>query len=99
MNFKQHKEVDWYFTQIQHISKTFKVDERIVCVELDGLPLSAWTSNAFKNVAGIWGDPLFIDEDQNECLANGRVCIKTKIHESISDVCSVSINNENFVCV
>ncbi|PWA89117.1 hypothetical protein CTI12_AA114520 [Artemisia annua] len=96
LNFKQHKEIKWYFTHIQHISKTFKVDERIVWVELDGLPLSAWTSNAFKKVAGIWGDPLFVDEDQNEQLANGRVCIKTKIHESISDVCSVSINNENY---
>nr|GEY98990.1 RNA-directed DNA polymerase, eukaryota [Tanacetum cinerariifolium]GEZ91664.1 RNA-directed DNA polymerase, eukaryota [Tanacetum cinerariifolium]GFA49714.1 RNA-directed DNA polymerase, eukaryota [Tanacetum cinerariifolium] len=73
-----------------------KVDERIVWVELDGLPLSAWTSNAFKKVAGIWGDPLFVDADQNENLANGCVCIKSKIHESILDVCSVYINNENY---
>nr|GEZ01087.1 cytochrome P450 [Tanacetum cinerariifolium] len=84
--------------KVQHISKTFKVDERIMWVELDGLPLSAWTSNAFKKVAGIWGDPLFVDAGQNESLANGRVCIKTKIHESIYDVCSVSINNERY-CV
>ncbi|GJR74606.1 hypothetical protein Tco_0086971 [Tanacetum coccineum] len=26
LNFKQHNEVEWYFTQIQHVSKTFKVD-------------------------------------------------------------------------
>ncbi|GJZ69095.1 hypothetical protein Tco_0632645 [Tanacetum coccineum] len=44
------------------------VDERIVWVELDGIPHSAWTSNAFKKV----------------------------IHESIYDVFSVSINNENY---
>nr|GEU40448.1 RNA-directed DNA polymerase, eukaryota, reverse transcriptase zinc-binding domain protein [Tanacetum cinerariifolium] len=55
-----------------YILKTFKVDERIVWVGLYGLPLSAWTSNAFKKVAGIWGNPLFVDADQNESLANER---------------------------
>ncbi|GJX44795.1 RNA-directed DNA polymerase, eukaryota, reverse transcriptase zinc-binding domain protein [Tanacetum coccineum] len=48
------------------LSNTFTVDERMVWIEIVGLPLQAWTSNAFKKVASIWGEPIFVDEDVNE---------------------------------
>ncbi|GJV55467.1 RNA-directed DNA polymerase, eukaryota [Tanacetum coccineum] len=48
-----------------------KVDERIVWVKLDGLPLSAWTSNAFNKVAGWVPDFDAIDDNsQKEWASN-----------------------------
>ncbi|GJV98890.1 hypothetical protein Tco_1554142, partial [Tanacetum coccineum] len=38
----------------------------------DGLPLNAWTTNAFKKIAGNWGETVFVDEDADENIANGR---------------------------
>ncbi|GJV44428.1 RNA-directed DNA polymerase, eukaryota, reverse transcriptase zinc-binding domain protein [Tanacetum coccineum] len=73
--------------KIQHVSKTFKVDERIVWVELDGLPLSAWTSNAFKKVASWVPDFDAIDDhSQKEWASNNS--------DSDEDEQSIHINNE-----
>ncbi|GJR02583.1 RNA-directed DNA polymerase, eukaryota, partial [Tanacetum coccineum] len=40
--------------------------ERVVWIEIGGLPLNAWTSKAFKKIACSWGVPLFVDEDPSE---------------------------------
>nr|GEW06247.1 Pol polyprotein [Tanacetum cinerariifolium] len=92
---KQNKEMAWYFTQICFVSHNFNVDEKIVWIEITGLPLWAWTNNAFKKIASAWGEPLFVDDDPNECMAIGRVCIKTKVQGNISDNCLVTIQGKN----
>ncbi|PWA93439.1 hypothetical protein CTI12_AA070330 [Artemisia annua] len=91
--FKQNKEMAWYFTQVRSITKSFTVDEKLVWLEITGLPLHAWTTNAFKKIASVWGEPMFVDEDTNENMATGRVCIKTKVSGAISEVCSVVIKD------
>nr|GEV22982.1 RNA-directed DNA polymerase, eukaryota, reverse transcriptase zinc-binding domain protein [Tanacetum cinerariifolium] len=40
-----------YFTHLKHIQHTFILDERVVWIEIGGLPLNAWTPNAFKKIA------------------------------------------------
>ncbi|GKA23566.1 RNA-directed DNA polymerase, eukaryota [Tanacetum coccineum] len=73
--------------KIQHVLKTFKMDERIVWVELDGLPLSAWTSNAFKKVTGWVPDFDAIDDNsQKEWARNNS--------DSDEDEQSIHINDE-----
>ncbi|GJZ22653.1 RNA-directed DNA polymerase, eukaryota [Tanacetum coccineum] len=37
------------------------------------------------------GEPMFVDEDPNENMATGRVCIKAKASGAISQMCSVAI--------
>ncbi|GJY70811.1 RNA-directed DNA polymerase, eukaryota [Tanacetum coccineum] len=83
----------WYFTQVRPITKSFTIDEKLVWLEITRLPLQAWTINAFKKIASVWGEPMFVDEDPNENMATGRVCIKTKVSGAISEVCSVVIQN------
>ncbi|GJR68404.1 RNA-directed DNA polymerase, eukaryota [Tanacetum coccineum] len=91
LKLQENKEMSWYFTHLKHIQHTFILDERVVWIEIGGLPLNAWTPNAFKKIAESWGDPLFVDEDPNEIVSIGRVCIKTKIHGHINETCKVII--------
>ncbi|GJY51071.1 RNA-directed DNA polymerase, eukaryota, partial [Tanacetum coccineum] len=72
---------------IQHVLKTFKVDERIVWVELDGPPLSAWTSNAFKKVVGWVLDFDAIDENSQKDWASNN-------SDSDEDEQSIHMNDE-----
>nr|GEU61220.1 RNA-directed DNA polymerase, eukaryota [Tanacetum cinerariifolium] len=91
---QSNKEMSWYFTLIKHITQMFKPDERMVWIEISGLPLNAWNTKAFKKVTGIWGEPLFVDEDSHDNVAMGRVCIKSKIHGQISETCKVVIHGK-----
>nr|GEY38412.1 RNA-directed DNA polymerase, eukaryota [Tanacetum cinerariifolium] len=91
LKLQENKEMSWYFTHLKHIQHNFILDERVVWIEIGGLPLNAWTPNAFKKIAESWGDPLFVDEDPNEIVSIGRVCIKTKIHGHINETCKVII--------
>ncbi|GKD89121.1 RNA-directed DNA polymerase, eukaryota, partial [Tanacetum coccineum] len=81
----------------KHITQSFVIDERVVWIEIGGLPLNAWTSKAFKKIDCSWGVPLFVDEDPSENATIGRVCIKTKEFAGwvpdIKAMESLSINN------
>ncbi|GJS06248.1 RNA-directed DNA polymerase, eukaryota [Tanacetum coccineum] len=63
---QSNSEVSWYFSHLKNINQSFVLDERVVWIEISGLPLNAWSPNAFKKVANIWGSPLFVDDDPNE---------------------------------
>ncbi|GJU67855.1 RNA-directed DNA polymerase, eukaryota [Tanacetum coccineum] len=89
------KDMSWYFTLLKHITQSFVIDERVVWIEIGGLPLNAWTSKAFKKIACSWGVPLFVDEDPSENAVIGRVCIKTKIQGQINETCKVVIHGKS----
>ncbi|GKA14061.1 RNA-directed DNA polymerase, eukaryota, reverse transcriptase zinc-binding domain protein [Tanacetum coccineum] len=92
---QSNKDMSWYFTQMKHVTQSFKVDERVVWIEIGGLPLNAWTTKAYKKIACIWGEPLFVDEDPHDNVAMGRVCIRTKIQGHITETCKVVIHGQS----
>ncbi|GKD09825.1 hypothetical protein Tco_1189510 [Tanacetum coccineum] len=68
----------------------------MIWIEIEGLPLNARTVNAFKRIASNWGETVFVDEDADENIASGRVCIKTRIKTHILDSCLVSIKGVSY---
>ncbi|GJS38952.1 RNA-directed DNA polymerase, eukaryota, reverse transcriptase zinc-binding domain protein [Tanacetum coccineum] len=92
---QSNKEMSWYFTQMKHVTQSFKVDERVVWIKIGGLPLNAWTPKAYKKIACNWGEPLFVDEDPHDNVAMGRVCIRTKIQGQIIETCKVVIHGQS----
>ncbi|GKC52415.1 RNA-directed DNA polymerase, eukaryota, reverse transcriptase zinc-binding domain protein [Tanacetum coccineum] len=74
----------------------FKVDERILWIEVSGLPLCAWGSMAYKKIASSFGKFLFFKKEEFTTLSSGRLCISTKSHQFISKTVHVNIKNEYF---
>ncbi|KAK9055364.1 hypothetical protein SSX86_026447 [Deinandra increscens subsp. villosa] len=70
----------------------FVINERVVWVEVRGLPLCAWNNVVANHVAKKWGECLFGMEDIEESLSCGRVCILTKRMDRIQDKARVEIN-------
>ncbi|GJX12855.1 RNA-directed DNA polymerase, eukaryota, reverse transcriptase zinc-binding domain protein [Tanacetum coccineum] len=98
--FKANDSLKKLWSSIMNVSPAFKVDERMVWIEIIGLPLCAWGSNAFKKVASLFGKFKFFDLEVEDCMSMGRSCIATKVATPISEKVNVSIHGENFqVCV
>nr|GEW00408.1 RNA-directed DNA polymerase, eukaryota [Tanacetum cinerariifolium] len=94
--FKSNNNMKSLFMAIKPVSKNLRVDERKVWVEISGLPLCAWGSNAYKKVATSVGRFMFFEDDQSTAMSIGRVCIATKEMKFISEVVKVIINGEEF---
>ncbi|GJV14196.1 RNA-directed DNA polymerase, eukaryota, reverse transcriptase zinc-binding domain protein [Tanacetum coccineum] len=54
------------------------------------------TSESCEKIAESWGTPLFVDEDPNETVSIGRVCIKTNIHGHVNENCKVIILGKSY---
>ncbi|KAK9070748.1 hypothetical protein SSX86_011150 [Deinandra increscens subsp. villosa] len=73
-NCKAFKSV---FSAVRRVSSDFLVKENMVWIGIYGLPLGAWSSDVFSGIASKWGKVCFIDNDYEEPLACGKVCILT----------------------
>ncbi|GKE63535.1 hypothetical protein Tco_1513902, partial [Tanacetum coccineum] len=71
-SFRLSMEMDKIFTEFKPIDKDFVTDERVVWIDIVGVPLCAWTSDAFKKIGTLWGESLFVDIDKGESLAHGK---------------------------
>ncbi|KAI3694130.1 hypothetical protein L1987_77091 [Smallanthus sonchifolius] len=79
MAFKHHEDMNLFFSDIKPFLKDFILKERVVWLEIGGLPLIGWSPSTFKKVASQWGGVMFFENDFEEPMALGRVCILTKI--------------------
>nr|GEV15596.1 RNA-directed DNA polymerase, eukaryota [Tanacetum cinerariifolium] len=103
-NFNLLDESLTYSSIIKYLNKTFikvpspsfVVDERVIWIEVSGLPLCAWGSSSFKKIANIFGKFNFFDDDVEDSMCMGRACITTKIQSLIFEKVNVTIKDSIF---
>ncbi|KAI3821244.1 hypothetical protein L1987_08806 [Smallanthus sonchifolius] len=78
------------FQCLNLIDRNFVLHERIVWVEIVGLPLCA-LEKVYEMLVGTWGDYPFLDQDRDESMAIGRVCIQTMEKDEVSSKESESV--------
>ncbi|KAL4585631.1 hypothetical protein LXL04_010254 [Taraxacum kok-saghyz] len=83
--FKKAVGVRSLFSTLRPVVNGFRVMERVVWVEVHGLPCCAWNDVAMKKVVATRGDVCFMEEDDAAPLAVKQVCIKTKISSLIQE--------------
>ncbi|GJW49517.1 RNA-directed DNA polymerase, eukaryota, reverse transcriptase zinc-binding domain protein [Tanacetum coccineum] len=94
--FQENESLKKLYSVKRAPSSNFTVDGRILWIEISGLPLCAWGSNAYKKIACSFGKFLFFKKEDSSALSSGRVCISSKSHGLISENIQVEINNELF---
>nr|GEV05024.1 RNA-directed DNA polymerase, eukaryota, reverse transcriptase zinc-binding domain protein [Tanacetum cinerariifolium] len=94
--FKSNESLNKLWTFIKVPSPFFVVDERVIWIEVSGLPLCAWGSSAFKKITNLFGKFNFFDDDVEDSMCMGRAYITTKIKSLISEKVNVTIKDSNF---
>ncbi|GJS13276.1 nucleotide-binding alpha-beta plait domain-containing protein [Tanacetum coccineum] len=82
-NFLSRVGVGSWFSNLQEVSESFYVDERVAWVDIEGVPLKAWTTNTFSKIISKWGELIYKDDKEESCFHRKRVCIKTKMMGNI----------------
>ncbi|GJX31437.1 hypothetical protein Tco_0241292 [Tanacetum coccineum] len=55
-------------------SNSFNIDERFAWIEIEGVPLCAWTNNTFSRISSIWGSLLYDEDEDATHLHRKRLC-------------------------
>nr|GFC22623.1 nucleotide-binding alpha-beta plait domain-containing protein [Tanacetum cinerariifolium] len=63
--------------------KEFMIEERVIWVEIKGVPCKWWSKNTFNQIASRWGNLLNAEELEEGGYHSNRLCIQTKINMAI----------------
>ncbi|GKE04646.1 reverse transcriptase domain, reverse transcriptase zinc-binding domain protein [Tanacetum coccineum] len=76
-SFLKHEGVLSWFSLLKPWHDDFVVKDRLIWLELEGVPLLAWNNDTFKKIGSRWGEVLFIDDNDNTNRFSIRLCIKS----------------------
>nr|GEY12885.1 RNA-directed DNA polymerase, eukaryota [Tanacetum cinerariifolium] len=63
-------------------------------MDIEGLPLIAWTKNTFNHITSKWGELLYLDEQDEGYFHSKRVCVKTKLVDIICESVKIIIQGK-----
>ncbi|PWA68943.1 hypothetical protein CTI12_AA289490 [Artemisia annua] len=92
--FHKHVGVGSWFTSLNDANTKFTSDDRIVWVDIEGVPLCARTTNTFNKIGSKWGDVMAIEDPVDSTLYHKRLCIRTKDTSIISDSFKVIVQGK-----
>ncbi|CAI9283025.1 unnamed protein product [Lactuca saligna] len=80
------KEEGFPMSIIKSVVNGFYVKERTIWLEMLCLPCCSWNDATVKNIANIWGDVYFLEEDENAPLAETDMMEAGDIDSDIPDL-------------
>ncbi|GKA38027.1 RNA-directed DNA polymerase, eukaryota, partial [Tanacetum coccineum] len=94
--FMQHQGVNSWFQEIRAASSDFVSKDRIVWVDIEGIPLNVWTNATFNRIGKKWGDVMAIEESSGSSYARKRLCIKTNLADNILESFKVIFKGKSY---
>ncbi|GKA14515.1 hypothetical protein Tco_0694161 [Tanacetum coccineum] len=94
--FMKHVGVASWFRRLCNAQSDFAAKERIVWVDIEGVPLNAWTRSTFQKIGSKWGELVELEDGYDDLFARKRICIKTSQTENILESFKLIVKGKVF---
>ncbi|GJX05605.1 hypothetical protein Tco_0191521, partial [Tanacetum coccineum] len=81
--FPNNEGISQWFASLKPWHDDFLVEERLVWLEIEGVPIRAWDNVTFKSMCNKWGELLFSDDSDTCNRLSKRLCIKSTYSQLI----------------
>ncbi|GJR04340.1 RNA-directed DNA polymerase, eukaryota [Tanacetum coccineum] len=78
-----HVGVNSWFHSLKEAWHDFVSDDRVVWVDIEGIPLHVWSRETYLKVGNKWGKALDIEDNSGLSFARKRLCVLTKQPDTI----------------
>lgn len=95
--FLDHVGVSSWFCTVLNAYNDFVSDERVVWVDIEGIPLLVWSRGTFAKIGNKWGEVLDIEDNFGSSFTRKQMCILTKKPETILEKFKVIFKGKVFV--
>nr|GEU39385.1 RNA-directed DNA polymerase, eukaryota [Tanacetum cinerariifolium] len=95
--FPNHSGIGSWFTELIQATNSFKNDERIVWISIEGLPIKALTPNTFRKFASLWGEYVEWDNADLKSLSYDQDDLSSDGESQEGDVANKVDNNKSDV--
>nr|GEW11707.1 RNA-directed DNA polymerase, eukaryota [Tanacetum cinerariifolium] len=95
--FRTHESINSWFSSLSPWTPHFVVQDRIVWIDVEGIPLRAWSKTTFNRIARKWGELVFMDDSNNANKYSLRICVKTTFFHLIVESLKVIIKGKVYV--
>nr|GEX23882.1 RNA-directed DNA polymerase, eukaryota, nucleotide-binding alpha-beta plait domain protein [Tanacetum cinerariifolium] len=93
----KHTWVNSWFLVIKDVVDDFVSEDRIVWVDIKGVPLNAWSRETFVTIGKKWGETLDLEDNTDISFGRKRVCIKTKHATSILESFKIIVKGKVYM--
>ncbi|GJU58526.1 RNA-directed DNA polymerase, eukaryota [Tanacetum coccineum] len=95
--FMKHVGVNSWFKRLSDVQPDFVPRERVVWVDIEGIPLCAWSNATFHRIGSRWGEVLNLNDSCGEFCTRKRLCIMTKQEDNILEKFKIIVKRKVFV--
>ncbi|GJW86963.1 RNA-directed DNA polymerase, eukaryota [Tanacetum coccineum] len=96
MKFMEHVGVASWFRSLGNAQSDFAAKERIVWVDIEGVPLNAWSRSTFQKIGSKWGELVVLEDGYEDLFARKRICIMTSHTENILESFKLIVKGKVF---
>ncbi|GJZ88607.1 RNA-directed DNA polymerase, eukaryota [Tanacetum coccineum] len=88
--FMKHVGVASWFSQLRTAQSDFVSRERIVWIDIEGVPLHAWSRPTFSKIGSRWGEVLELEDNKDDCFAPKELFVWSPSFKGVNDAEFVS---------
>nr|GEV47626.1 hypothetical protein [Tanacetum cinerariifolium] len=86
-----------WFLEIKDVVDEFVSKDRIIWMDIEGVPLKAWSRETFIKIGKKWGETLDLEDNPVMSFGRKRICIKTKHATSILESFKIIVKGKVYM--